>query len=194
MYFANSIKNSAGRVVVLSRNGELSVVNDKNEKLFTSKLPYASMLIVNDGDKVEKGAKVAEWDPYSNTIIAEKDGIVQFNDLIENVSYQEEVDSMTGIVSRKVINWKTNTKKALNPAITLVNEKGEIISLGGKKIAEYLLPMYSILNVANGDKVVAGDVLARIPVDPLLASQVDKGIIELYNSDYLDNAAKKVLK
>ena len=172
----NTIKNSAGRIVVLSRNGELAVVDDKGEKLFSSNLPYASMLIVNDGDKVEKGAKVAEWDPYSNTIIAEKDGIVQFNDLIENVSYQEEVDSMTGIVSRKVINWKTNTKKALNPAITLVNEKGEIVSLGGKKIAEYLLPMYSILNVANGDKVVAGDVLARIPVQSKRTSDITGGL------------------
>ena len=172
----NTIKNSAGRIVVLSRNGELAVVDDKGEKLFSSNLPYASMLIVNDGDKVEKGAKVAEWDPYSNTIIAEKDGIVQFNDLIENVSYQEEVDSMTGIVSRKVINWKTNTKKALNPSITLVNEKGEIISLGGKKIAEYLLPMYSILNVANGANVVAGDVLARIPVQSKRTSDITGGL------------------
>ncbi len=172
----NTIKNSAGRIVVLSRNGELSVVDDNGEAQFTSSLPYASMLIVNDGDKVEKGAKVAEWDPYSNTIIAEKNGIVQFNDLIENVSYQEEVDSMTGIVSRKVINWKANTKKALNPAITLVNEKGEILSLGGKKIAEYLLPMYSILNVANGATVAAGDVLARIPVQSKRTSDITGGL------------------
>ena len=172
----NTIKNSAGRVVVLSRNGELSVVDDKGEKLFTSSLPYASMLIVNDGDTVDKGAKVAEWDPYSNTIIAEKDGIVQFQDLVENVSYQEEVDSMTGIVSRKVINWKANTKKALNPAITLVNDRGEVISLGGKKIAEYLLPMYSVLNVSNGDTVAAGDILARIPVQTKRTGDITGGL------------------
>ena len=172
----NTIKNSAGRVVVLSRNGELSVVDDKGEKLFTSSLPYASMLIVNDGDTVDKGAKVAEWDPYSNTIIAEKDGIVQFQDLVENVSYQEEVDSMTGIVSRKVINWKANTKKALNPAITLVNDRGEVISLGGKKIAEYLLPMYSVLNVSNGASVAAGDILARIPVQAKRTGDITGGL------------------
>ena len=172
----NTIKNSAGRVVVLSRNGELSVVDAKGEKLFTSSLPYASMLIVNDGDTVDKGAKVAEWDPYSNTIIAEKDGIVQFQDLVENVSYQEEVDSMTGIVSRKVINWKANTKKALNPAITLVNDRGEVISLGGKKIAEYLLPMYSVLNVSNGASVAAGDILARIPVQAKRTGDITGGL------------------
>ncbi len=134
------------------------------------------MLIVNDGDAVEKGAKVAEWDPYSNTIIAEKDGIVNFNDLVENVSYQEEVDAMTGIVSRKVINWKTNTKKALKPAVTLVDEKGNVLSLGGKKIAEYLLPIYSVLNVANGDKVAAGDILARIPVQTKRTSDITGGL------------------
>ncbi|MDW2996096.1 MAG: DNA-directed RNA polymerase subunit beta' [Alphaproteobacteria bacterium] len=172
----NTIKNSAGRVVVLSRNGKLAVVDSEGKELFSSNLPYASMLIVNDGDSVEKGAKVAEWDPYSNTIIAEKDGIVNFNDLIENVSYQEEVDSMTGIVSRKVINWKTNTKKALKPAVTLVDDKGNVISLGGKKIAEYLLPIYSVLNVANGDKVVAGDVLARIPVQTKRTGDITGGL------------------
>ncbi len=172
----NTIKNSVGRVVVLSRNGKLSVVDENGAQLFTADLPYSSMLIVNNGDMVEKGAKVAEWDPYSNTIIAEKDGIVQFKDLLENVSYQEEVDPMTGIVSRKVINWKANTKKALNPSITLVDEKGNVVSLGGKKIAEYMLPTYSVLNVANGANVVAGDVLARIPVQAKKTGDITGGL------------------
>ena len=172
----NTIVNSAGRVVVLSRTGKIAVVNKDGKELFTVALPYASMLLVNDGDKVEKGQKVAEWDPYSNTIIAEKDGIVSFNDLIENISYQEEVDSMTGIVSRKVINWKTNTKKALSPSIRLVDEKGNMISLGGKKVAEYLLPTYSTLNVSNGDKIHAGDVLARIPVQTKKTGDITGGL------------------
>ena len=172
----NTITNSAGRVVVLSRTGKIGVVDGDGKELFTVALPYASMLLVNEGDKVEKGQKVAEWDPYSNTIIAEKDGIVSFNDLIENVSYQEEVDSMTGIVSRKVINWKANTKKALSPSIRLVDDKGNVISLGGKKIAEYLLPTYSTLNVSNGDKIHAGDVLARIPVQSKKTGDITGGL------------------
>ena len=172
----NTIVNSAGRVVVLSRTGKIAVVNKEGKELFSVALPYASMLLVNDGDKVEKGQKVAEWDPYSNTIIADKDGTVSFNDLIENVSFQEEVDAMTGIVSRKVINWKTNTKKALNPSIRLVDDKGNVISLGGKKVAEYLLPTYSTLNVSNGDKIHAGDILARIPVQTKKTSDITGGL------------------
>ena len=172
----NTIKNGVGRIVVLSRNGKIAVVDDAGHELFSQALPYASMLIVNDGDAVDKGAKVAEWDPYSNTIIAETDGIVNFCDLVENVSFQEEVDSMTGIVSRKVINWKTNTKKALKPAITLVDAKGEVISLGGKKIAEYLLPVYSTLNVTNGDAIKAGDIIARIPVQAKRTGDITGGL------------------
>ena len=172
----NTIKNSTGRIVVLSRNSKIAVVDESGKELFSQALPYAAMLIVNDGDSVEKGAKVAEWDPYSNTIIAETDGTVNFCDLVENVSFQEEVDSMTGIVSRKVINWKTNTKKTLKPAITLVDARGEVISLGGKKIAEYLLPVYSTLNVANGDNIKAGDIIARIPVQAKRTGDITGGL------------------
>ncbi len=172
----NTIKNSFGRVVVLSRGGEVKIIGKNGSELFTTKLPYASMLIVSDGDTVEAGSKMAEWDPYSSTIIAEKDGIVAFNDLVENLSYSEEVDALTGITSRKVTNWKAVTKKALKPAITLVDEKGELVSLGGKKIAEYLLPIYSILNVSNGQKVSAGDVLVRIPMKTQRTRDITGGL------------------
>ena len=172
----NTITNSAGRVIVLSRNGKIAIVDKNGKEIFSCGLPYASMLLVNEGDNVSKGQKVAEWDPYSNTIIADRDGIVSFNDLIENVSFQEEIDSVTGIMSRKIINWKQNTKKALSPSIRLVDESGNIVSLGGKKVAEYLLPTYATLSVSNGDKVVAGDILARIPVQTKKTGDITGGL------------------
>jgi DNA-directed RNA polymerase subunit beta' len=172
----NTIKNSAGRVIVLSRNGKVAITDKNGKEIFSCGLPYASMLLVNEGDTVAKGQKVAEWDPYSNTIIADRDGIVSFNDLVENVSFQEEIDSVTGIISRKIINWKQNTKKALSPSIRLVDESGNIVSLGGKKVAEYLLPTYATLSVSNGDKVVAGDVLARIPVQTKKTGDITGGL------------------
>lgn len=172
----NTIKNSAGRVIVLSRNGKIAITDKNGKEIFSCGLPYASMLLVNEGDTVAKGQKVAEWDPYSNTIIADRDGIVSFNDLVENVSFQEEIDSVTGIMSRKIINWKQNTKKTLSPSIRLVDESGNIVSLGGKKIAEYLLPTYATLSVSNGDKVAAGDVLARIPVQTKKTGDITGGL------------------
>ncbi len=172
----NTITNSVGRVIVLSRNGKIAIVDKNGKEIFSCGLPYASMLLVNEGDAVSKGQKVAEWDPYSNTIIADRDGIVSFNDLVENVSFQEEIDGVTGIMSRKIINWKQNTKKALSPSIRLVDESGNIISLGGKKVAEYLLPTYATLSVSNGDKVVAGDILARIPVQTKKTGDITGGL------------------
>ena len=172
----NTVVNSANRVVVLSRNGKIAITDNKGKEIFSVALPYASMLLVNEGDKVVKGQKVAEWDPYSNTIIADKAGTVSFNDLVENISFQEEVDAATGIMSRKVINWKTNTKKALSPSIRLVDESGNIISLGGKKVAEYLLPTYATLVVSDGDKIAAGDVLARIPVQAKKTGDITGGL------------------
>jgi len=172
------VKNSAGREVVLSRTGKISVVDEKDGKeLFSCELPYASLLLVHEGDKIEKGQKVAEWDPYSNPILAEKDGIVKYKDLEENVSYQEDVDSVTGIGSKKVIDWKVsgNKKKDFSPAITLVGQDGKVITWG-KKAAEYLLPTYATLNVEDGQEIHAGDVLARIPVQTKKTGDITGGL------------------
>ena len=172
----STIANSAGRIVVLSRNGKIAVADKKGVELFSQKLPYASMLVVSEGASVEAGAKLAEWDPYSNTIIAEKSGKVAFSDLIENVSYSEELDATTGITARKVTNWKAVTKKPLKPSVMLVGEDGNIINLGGKKTAEYMLPMYAVLSVSDGQAVHAGDVLARIPVETKKTSDITGGL------------------
>ena len=173
---AELVTNSAGKQIVVSRNAKVLVTDAKGNQLFSEKLPYASWLIVKDGANIEKGAKIAEWDPYSNLIIAEKDGKVQLKDMIENISFTENVDPMTGITSRKVMNWKNQTKKALQPKISLVNDKGEVLSLGGKKQAEYLLPMYSIMNLNDGQSVKAGDVLARIPKETKKAADITGGL------------------
>ncbi|MCL2017182.1 MAG: DNA-directed RNA polymerase subunit beta' [Alphaproteobacteria bacterium] len=172
----NTIVNSAGRTVVLSRNARIAVMDSKGVELFSEKLPYASMLVVTDGLVVEKGAKLAEWDPYSNTIIAEKSGKAVFQDLVENVSYSEDLDATTGITTRKVTNWKAVTKKPLKPSIALVGEDGKVLHLGGKKEAEYMLPMYAVLAVSDGQMVHGGDVLARIRVETKKTSDITGGL------------------
>ena len=173
---ADLVTNSAGKMIVVSRNAKVAVTDAKGNQLFTAKLPYASWLIVKDGMSVEKGTKIAEWDAYSNLIIAEKDGKIGLSDMIENISYTENVDPMTGIVSCKILNWKNQTKKALQPKILLLDNKGEIISLGGKKHAEYMLPMYSIMNVSEGQEVKAGDILARISKETKKAADITGGL------------------
>ncbi|MDR1071651.1 MAG: DNA-directed RNA polymerase subunit beta' [Rickettsiales bacterium] len=178
---AKVIQNSAGRQVVLSRNAGIRIEDKDGNELFKTKLPYAAMLVVSDGDAVKKSDKLVEWDPYANVIIAEKDGIVSFEDLVENLSYSEELDPLTGITTRKVVNWKQSTKKSLNPRIILKDEKGEPVSLGNKKIAEYMLPIYTILNVGNGAPVKAGDIIARIPVETQKTRDITGGLPQVEN-------------
>ncbi|MDR1026844.1 MAG: DNA-directed RNA polymerase subunit beta' [Rickettsiales bacterium] len=178
---ADIIQNSAGRQVVLSRGSEIRIVDKSGAELFKTKLPYASMLIVADGADVKKGDKLVEWDPYANVIIAEKDGKVSFSDLVENVSYSEEVDPLTGITTRKITNWKLNTKKALNPTITLTDDAGKPVSLGGKKSAEYMLPIYATISVANGQSVKAGDIIARIAVENHRTRDITGGLPQVEN-------------
>ncbi|MDR1696820.1 MAG: DNA-directed RNA polymerase subunit beta' [Rickettsiales bacterium] len=171
-----TITNSAGRVIVMSRNGKIAVNDTRGKEIFSQKLPYAATLLVRDGDAVKKGAKLVEWDPYSNLIIAERDGTVQFRDMVENVSYSEDMDVATGVAVRRVINWRALTKKTLNPAVSLVDESGNVISIGPKKIAEYLLPIYTILNVADKQAVRAGDILGRIPVEAQKTRDITGGL------------------
>jgi DNA-directed RNA polymerase subunit beta' len=161
----DTVLNSAGKTIVVSRNAKVAITDAKGNQRFSANLPYTSWLIFKDGAEVEKGAKIAEWDAYSNLIIAEKDGKVAFSDMIENITFTESMDPITGITSRKILNWKTQTKKALQPKVSLVGDDGAVLSLGGKKLAEYMLPMYSVLNISEGAQVNAGDILARVPID-----------------------------
>jgi len=180
--------NSNGRFVVMSRKGHVVVKDGNRSELSKTALPYGALLVgkfakstdafvVEASDK-DQSIKIAEWDASATAIIAETDGQVVYNDLIENVSFQDEADAQTSIVSRKVISWTGNTNKNLKPSIKLVDNKGDVISLGGKKVAEYLLPTHSVLGAKIIDKenIKRGDVIARIPVQAKGAGDITGGL------------------
>ena len=173
---AATVVNSTGKSIVVSRNSRIAIVNAAGKELFSARLPYSSWLIVGDGVAVKKGTKLVEWDSYADLIIAEKDGRINMMDMVENISFAESVDPMTGIISRKILNWKNQTKKAMQPRIAIVNEKGDVLSLGGKRMAEYVLPMYATLSVNEGQEIRAGDVLARIPKESKKAADITGGL------------------
>jgi len=191
---AKVITNSSGRNVVLSRNAEIAVLDAGKNEIFKAKLPYAAMLLAVDGDSVKKGDKLAEWDPYASVVIAETDGIVQFSDLVENLSLSEELDPLTGITSRKIMDWTKNlvgaaakgrkssaAKKSLNPKIVLADASGNPVKLSGNKTAEYMLPIHTILAVGNGASVKAGDIIARLPVEMQKTSDITGGLPQVEN-------------
>ncbi len=158
------VTNSEGRMIVMSRNCELVLTDDKGRERARHRIPYGARLLADEGAAIGKGQKLAEWDPYTLPVITDREGVVHFADLIEGQSVREVVDEATGLSSKKVIDFRQQARAAeLRPRIMLHDESGNQILLSNGMEARYFLSVDAILNVENGAKVRAGDVLARIP-------------------------------
>ena len=106
----STVKDSSGGFIVMSRNAELNLIDDKGRERARHRLPYGSKLLVKNKASVKRGTKMAEWDPYTLPIITEKNGTVTYMDLIDGLSMDERVDDATGIASKVVIDWKSQPK------------------------------------------------------------------------------------
>ncbi len=159
----NVVQNSAGVPVVMSRNCEMVLHDEKGRERARFRVPYGARLLVDEGAAVKRNDKLAEWDPYTLPIITERAGSVEYLDLLDGVTIVERVDEVTGLTSKVVVDYKQSSKADLRPRLQLKDEKGEVIKLGTGAEARYFLNPDSILSVENGATVAAGDVLARIP-------------------------------
>jgi DNA-directed RNA polymerase subunit beta' len=158
------VKNSSKVNIVMTRNAEVLLFDEKDRERARHRIPYGAKLLTKDNAKVERGQKLAEWDPYTLPIITEKAGVANYVDLDEGVTMRESVDDATGISNRVVIDWKQAPKAAdLRPRITLRDAKGDVILLSNGMEARNYMSVDAILSVENGQDVNAGDVLARIP-------------------------------
>ncbi|MCH2487440.1 MAG: DNA-directed RNA polymerase subunit beta', partial [Erythrobacter sp.] len=154
-----TITDKRGRILSLARNGELAVIDSEGREREIHKVPYGTVLMHKDGEQVEAGGRLAEWDPFSLPIITEQSGVVKFQDLVEGSTLEERVDDATGIAQRVVTeNRATGRKKKeeLRPRITLFNEAGD-----EAEAARYMLAPGTTMSVEDGQQVEAGDILAR---------------------------------
>ncbi len=173
----NLIEDSKKNIIVMGRNTELSIEDDNGVQLAIYKVLYGSKLFFKDSDIIEKGKKIAEWDPYTLPVIAETSGIVNYMDLVEGTSLTETMDDSTGISSKSVTDWKSLSKNTeLKPRLTLRNNEGEVIKKADGNVARYFLVPDSILSVKDGQKVSAGDVLARLPKETSKTKDITGGL------------------
>lgn len=173
----NVVKNSDGVYIVMSRNCELQIIGDKGKEKASFKIPYGSRLLKEDGAKIEKGDKLAEWDPFTRPLITEVEGTVNFVDLKEGVSVKDITDEATGISSKVVVDWRTHTKfKEIKPHVIITDDKGEIKKLSSGLEAKYLVSIGTILSVENGEKIKAGDIIARIPKGDTKTKDITGGL------------------
>ncbi|MBK6380139.1 MAG: DNA-directed RNA polymerase subunit beta' [Chitinophagaceae bacterium] len=137
--------------VVIGRTGEIRNIDVKSDRLLnTSHIPYGAILNVKDGQKVTKGDIICTWDPFNNVIVAEVNGKVHFESLIEGITYRDEADEQTGHREKVVIETKDKTKL---PSIIIE----------GKEKKTYNLPVGSHIVIEEGDDVRSGQVLVKIP-------------------------------
>ncbi|KAA5604283.1 DNA-directed RNA polymerase subunit beta' [Roseospira marina] len=158
------VKTESGAHVVMARNLEVVLADELGREKARHRIPYGARLLVDEGQTIGKGTRLAEWDPYTLPIVTEKEGIAHYVDLIDNVSMREVTDEATGISSRVVVDWRSQPRSGdLKPRITLRDESGEVIMLENGLEARYFMSVDAILSVEPGQKVKAGEVLARIP-------------------------------
>ncbi len=173
----NLLEDSKKNQIVMGRNTELSIEDGNGLQVASYKVPYGSKLFFQNDDKIKKGAKICEWDPYTTPVIAEKDGIANYVDLIDGVSLAETVDDATGISTKAVVDWKTQSKNTdLKPRITLRDAKGNVIKKADDNEARYYLVPDSILSVKDGQKISAGDVIARLPKETTKTKDITGGL------------------
>jgi DNA-directed RNA polymerase subunit beta' len=154
------VVNRAGKLTVLNRNGEIIVVDDSGRERERFKLVYGAILNYKEGDKVQKGSVLAEWDPYSNPIISEVTATAHYQDIEEGVTMQEQVDAVTGFATKVITESKSSESK---PTVLLLDKNGKQLNLPGRDIpARYILPVGAQLLMLDGQEVVSGDIIAKI--------------------------------
>ena len=148
-------KNAEGELekIVIGRTGEIKITDKSRTVVMNANVPYGSKLLIEDKTKVKKGDVICKWDPYNAVIISEYDGKLQFNNLVEGVTYREEVDEQTGFTEIVI---KENRDKKMIPTISVVDKDDN-------EIKSYNLPVDAHIIVKDGDKISSGDIMVKIP-------------------------------
>ncbi len=169
-----TVTNREGSLTVMNRHGELAIVDDSGREREKYTLTYGAKLLVKVGQRLAAKTLLSEWDPYSIPILTEVDGVVKFGDIADGVTMQEQVDEVTGL-SRKVI---VESKQAdLRPRISIKDEKGHTRKLPfSNNEARYFLPIGSNITVGEGQAVIAGDVITKIPRETTKTKDITGGL------------------
>ncbi|MEO1105295.1 MAG: DNA-directed RNA polymerase subunit beta', partial [Pseudomonadota bacterium] len=173
----NIVRDSEGNLMVMGRNVQVAIIDADGTERAHYKLTYGAKLHVDEGDTISRGQRIAEWDPYTRPILTEVEGKVDFEDLVDGISVLEAADEATGITKRVVTDWRTHTRgSALRPAVVIKDKKGDLLKLPRGGDARYLLSVDTVLSVDTGQKVHAGDVLARIPLESAKTRDITGGL------------------
>ncbi len=170
----NGVRNREGILVVLNRNAVLAIVDSQGREKEKYNLVYGARVLVDDGQLVKIGQKLVEWDPYSVPILTELGGRIALGDIVEGVTVKEEVDEITGLSQKVIIDYPPN----MRPRISIKDEHGKATLKipGTNHLARYFLPAGAHILVEKGDIVRPGDILAKIPRETTKTKDITGGL------------------
>ncbi|TMI00787.1 MAG: DNA-directed RNA polymerase subunit beta' [Betaproteobacteria bacterium] len=174
------VSNAKGDKVVISRSGEIIIADDNGRERERHKVPYGATLQVSDGDSVRAGKTLANWDPHHRPIITEYAGTVKFEHVEEGSTVAKQIDDVTGLSTLVVIDAKRRTtaaSKGQRPSVKLINEAGEEVRIAGTDHAVNIsFPVGAVIAVRDGQQVLVGEVLARIPQEVSKTRDITGGL------------------
>jgi DNA-directed RNA polymerase subunit beta' len=166
--------NKKDYLVVMNRHGEIVIQDESGRERERYGLVYGAKLLVKNGDKVTAGQLLSEWDPFSMPIVTEIPGVIKYGDIIEGVTMQEQLDEVTGLSRKVVIESKDAESR---PRISIKDDHGKTKKLpGSESAARYFLPQGANIYVAEGDHVEAGDIIAKIPRETTKTKDITGGL------------------
>jgi DNA-directed RNA polymerase subunit beta' len=170
----STVKNREGSLVVMNRNGGIAIVDAKGREKEKYSVVYGAKLQIKNRQKVEPGQRLVEWDPYSLPIITEVGGRIALGDIVEGVSVKEEVDEVTGLSHKVIIEYPGH----MRPRVSVKDEHGKstLKSPSTNNLARYLLPSGSHVLVERGSIVHPGDVIAKIPRETTKTKDITGGL------------------
>ncbi len=174
-----TLDQESGNKVVVSRSGEIAILDDVGRERERYKIPYGAVLTIDDGASVNSGQQIASWDPHTHPVITEVKGRVQFSDIVDGVTVTRHVDEITGLTNIVILDPKQRpaTAKDLRPTVKLVDEKGEDLKIPGTdQLAHYLLPSKAVINVSDAKEVNIGDVIARLAQESVKTRDITGGL------------------
>jgi len=170
-----TVKSRKGERIAMNRNGSLTIIDDRGREAARYQIVYGAHILVEDGERVTQDQLLATWDPFTFAILTEVAGHVKYQDLKEGVTFDEEVDEVTG-QSRMVVKDSPDEKK--QPRL-------EVRSAGNKILKTYQMPVRANLMVVDSEDVEPGDIIAKIPRETTKTKDITGGlprVVELFEA------------
>jgi DNA-directed RNA polymerase subunit beta' len=173
------VNNAKGEAVVISRSGEVLVLDENGRERERHKVPYGATLMMTDGQPVKAGAILATWDPLTRPIITEYAGKIRFENVEEGATVAKQIDDVTGLSTLVVIDAKRRSasSKGVRPQVKLIDTAGEEVKIAGTEHSVNIsFPVGALITVRDGQDVAVGEVLARIPTESQKTRDITGGL------------------